>query len=201
MRKWLIAAVFAYSTAGICAAETVSDAPSIVDMSEAAQGVAISAIPAPPRAIEVLTLEESDRLRAIKKARLAKKKASTVQMLSRTERRQVALLVAANNHQSGETPGLSYDPHDGYQGGIDDLDLHRSFSRPRVVDEPAAEQANADEVPDHIRLRLMLARLKAVEAQALNQVQDDGEALPAAVLARLKEARLKAVAAHQHKFG
>lgn len=199
MRKCLVAAVLAYSTAGICAAETVSEAPSIVDMSEAAQGVAISAIPTPPRAIEVLTLEESDRLRAIKKARLAKKKASTVQMLSRTERRQVALLVAANQ-PSGELPGLSYDPHDGYQGGVDDLDLHRSFSRPRVVDEPAAEQADADEVPDHIRLRLMLARLKAVEAHALSQVQDDGEALPDSVLARLKEARLKAVAAHQRKF-
>lgn len=201
MRRWLVAAVLAYSTVGFCASETVSDAPSIVDMSEAAQGVAISAIPAPPRAIEVLTLEESDRMRAARKARIAaKKKASTVLMLSRTERRQVAIL-AANTQTSGEPQSHVYDQDDNSQGNIDDLDLHRSFSRPRVVDEPDGDKADADEVPGHIRVRLMMARLKAVEAHALNQVTDDGEALPDSVMARLKEARLKAVEAHQRKFG
>ena len=47
----------------------------------------------------------------------------------------------------------------------------------------------------------MLARLKAVEAHALSQVPDTDEALPDSVLLRLKEARLKAVEAHQRKFG
>ncbi|MBS1143826.1 MAG: hypothetical protein H6R14_1232 [Proteobacteria bacterium] len=200
MRRWLVATVLAYSTVGFCASESVSDAPSIVDMSEAAQGVAISAIPTPPRAIEVLTLEESDRMRAARKARIAaKKKASTVLMLSRTERRQVAILAA--NTQSSEPQSHVYDQDDNSQGNIDDLDLHRSFNRPRVVDEPDGDKAEADDLPGHVRVRLMMARLKAVEAHALNQVTDDGEALPDSVMARLKEARLKAVEAHQRKFG
>lgn len=199
--RWLtVAAVLAFSAVEIGASEQVSDeAPSVVDMSVAAQGVTISAIPMPPRAIEVLTLEQSDRLRAAKKARIAKKKAATVLMLSRTERRQVALLIASTH--TGEPQVFTYDPNDNYQGGFDELDLHRSFNRPRIVDDASSEEAERNELPGHIRLRLMLARLKAVEAHALSQVPDSGEALPDSVLLRLKEARLKAVEAHQRKFG
>ncbi|MDP2882909.1 MAG: hypothetical protein Q8N89_15175 [Azonexus sp.] len=204
MRWLMVAAVLAFSAVEIGASEQVSDeAASVVDMSVAAQGVTISAIPMPPRAIEVLTLEQSDRLRAAKKARfearLAKKKAATVLMLSRTERRQVALLIASTH--TGEPQVFTYDPNDNYQGGFDELDLHRSFNRPRIVDDASSEEAERNELPGHIRLRLMLARLKAVEAHALSQVPDSGEALPDSVLLRLKEARLKAVEAHQRKFG
>lgn len=201
----MVAAVVAFSAVNVCASEQISDeAPSVVDMSVAAQGVTISAIPMPPRAIEVLSLEQSDRLRAAKKARIAKKKAAAAIMLSRTERRQVALLVASTN--PGEPQVFTYDPNNNYQGGLDELDLHRSFNRPKVVDESAndksaSDEADQDELPGHIRLRLMMARLKAVEAHALSQVQDTDEALPDSVLLRLKEARLKAVEAHQRKFG
>jgi hypothetical protein len=201
MRWIFVAAVLAFSSVEVCAAEPVSDEAqqSVVDMSVAAPGVTISAIPMPPRAIKVLTLEQSDRLRAAKKARLAKKKASPTLMLTRTERRQVALLMASS--KSGEARAFSYDPNENYQGSLEDLDLHRSFSRPKVVDEPNANEAEADDLPGHIRLRLMLARLKAVEAHALNQAADNDESLPDSVLLRLKDARLKAVEAHQRKFG
>ena len=204
MRWLMFATVLAFSTVEVCAAEPASDeAPSVVDMSITAQGVTISAIPMPPRDIKVLTLEESDRLRAAKKARfearLAKKKAATVLMLSRTERRQVALLVASTH--TGEAQVFTYDPNDNYQGGLDELDLHRSFNRPKVVDDSSSDEVDRDDLPGHIKLRLMLARLKAVETHALSQVPDTGEALPDSVMLRLKEARLKAVEAHQRKFG
>lgn len=204
MRWLMVAAVFAFSAVEVGASEQVSDeAASVVDMSVAAQGVTISAVPMQPRAIKVLTLEESDRLRAAKKARIeariAKKKAATVLMLSRTERRQVALLSASTH--TGEPQIFTYDPNDNYQGGLDELDLHRSFNRPKVVDDASNDEADRDEVPGHIRVRLMVARLKAVEAHALSQVPDTDEALPDSVLLRLKEARLKAVEAHQRKFG
>ncbi|PKO36690.1 MAG: hypothetical protein CVU33_17045 [Betaproteobacteria bacterium HGW-Betaproteobacteria-6] len=120
-------------------------------------------------------------------------------MLTRTERRQVALLTSSG--KSGEARAFSYDPNENYQGSLEDLDLHRSFSRPKVVDEPNANEAEADDLPGHIRLRLMLARLKAVEAHALNQAADNDEVLSDSVLLRLKDARLKAVEAHQRKFG
>lgn len=199
MRRWLVATVLAYSTVGFCASETVSDAPSIVDMSEAAHGVAISAIPTPFPVIEVLKLDgRAARQHAARKVQQAKKPSPTI-LLSRTERRQVALLIASK--QSSGLQNDAYDTGDDNQSGLDDLVLHRSFNRPRVVEESENEKARADELPDHVRLRLMMARLKAVEAHALNQVQDTGEALPESVLNRLKEARLKAVEAHQRKFG
>ncbi|MBL8429267.1 MAG: hypothetical protein JNJ95_05160 [Dechloromonas sp.] len=200
MRQWLLATVLAYSTVGFCASETVSDAPSIVDMSETAQGVAISAIPAPFPVIEVLKLDDqAARKRAARKLQQARKMPAPTILLSRTERRQVALLTASKR-SSGQHDD-AYDTGGDNQSGLDDLVLHRSFSRPRVVEESENEKARADELPDHIRLRLMMARLKAVEALALNQVQDAGEALPESVLSRLKEARLKAVEVHQRKFG
>ena len=201
MRWVFVAAVLAFSAAEICASEPGSDeAASVVDMSVAAQGVTISAIPAPSPVVEVLNFDDpAARQRAARKLQQAKKKPSPAILLTRTERRQVALLVASN--KSGEPHGFTYDQDGGNQSGLDDLDLHRSFSRPKIVDESSTDKADANELPRHIRLRLMLARLKAVEAHALSQVVDSDEALPESILLRLKEARMKAVQAHQDKFG
>jgi len=201
MLRVLFATVLAFSTINLYAAEAIADeAVSVVDMSEPALDVTISAIPTLPPVIEILKFDGPvTSMRATKKLRQAKKALSPNLMLTRTERRQVALLVASS--KGNELQGRTYDSDDNNQTGLDDLDLHRSFSRPKVVDEPDQDKANADELPGRIRLRLMFARLKAVEAHALNQVQDSDEALPDAVLLRLKEARLKAVQAHQEKFG
>jgi hypothetical protein len=201
MRWAFVAASVAFLSVNVHASETVSDeAASVVDMSVAAQGVTISAIPMPAPVIEVLKLDDPvARARAAKKLRLAKAKPSPTMMLTRTERRQVALLVVPK--QPDEPAGHTYDQDDNYQGHPDELVLHRSFSRPRLVDEPANDETESDTVPAHIGLRLMLARLKAVETHALSQVADNDEPLSDSVLLRLKEARLKAVQMHQQKFG
>lgn len=200
MRWMLVAAVLAFSVGGHCAAETVGDeAKSAIDMTEAGQGVVVSAIPAPAPVIEVLTLEDPvARARSAKKLRLAKKKPLPSLMLTRVERRQMALLAITG--KSDEPQGQIYNPDDSYQGGPDELVLHRSFSRPRVVDESNDEREDFQELSAQVRLRLLIARLKAVEAHALNQVPEGDEALSESVLQRLQEARMKAVQAHQKKF-
>lgn len=201
MRWMMVAAVVAFSMVGVLPAETRADeAKSMIDMSEAAPGVAVSAIPSPPPVIEVLKLEDPvARASSAKKLRLAKKKASPTLMLTRTERRQMALLVV--DGKAGEGPGHMYSPDDNSQGGLDQLDLHRFFSRPRVVDEAGDDLAEVDSLSPHVRLRLLMARLKAVEAHAISQAVDNDDApLPESVHLRLQQARLKAVEAHQRKF-
>ena len=200
MRWMLVAAVVAFSSVGVHASETIVDeAPSVVDVSEVAAGVTVSAIPAPAPVVEVLKLEDPvARLRSGKKLRLAKKAPPPTMMLSLTQRRQVALLVAHDN-PSGDR-GLSYNQGDDSQGGLDELDLHRSYSRPRVVTETPDDKTDEPALSSHVRLRLLLARLKAVEAHVLNQVPDSDEALPESVLLRLRDARMLAVQAHRTKF-
>lgn len=205
MRWMVVAAMVAYSMGGILPAVTRADeAPSMIDMSESAPGVAVSAIPSPPPVVEVLKLDDPvARAHSAKKQRLAKKKQSSTLMLTRTERRQMALLVVAG--KAGEITGHIYDPDDNSQGGLEQLDLHRFFSRPRLADEARDEAgdgfADVDGLAPEIRLRLLFARLKAVEAHALSQVAaGDDEPLSDTVRQRLQAARQKAVAAHQRKF-
>ena len=82
------------------------------------------------------------------------------------------------------------------------LVLHRSYSRPRLATEAEEESDDAldPQLSETVRLRLFLARMKAVEAHALAQVNDTDDDLPAAVKERLQMARQKAVQAHQKKF-
>ena len=199
MRWILVAALAAFSSVGAFASETVSeDLPSIIDASEMAPGVIVSAIPVPAPVIEVL--KPSDPIARAKSARkqLAKKKPAPTMMLSRTERRQLQVLVTGT--QTGTSSERSYDQKDDSQGSLGELDFHRSYSRPRVVAEVIAADDDSQGLSEHVRFRWLMARLKAVDAHALNQVQDDGEALSESVQLRLKQARLKAVAAHQQKF-
>lgn len=194
MRWLLVAALVAFSSVNVHAADAESEeARSLVDASEAAPGVTVSAILTLPPVVEVVKLE----IRSAKKQRLAKKKVSPTIMLTRTERRQVALLAATT---SGSLQSHTYNPNEEYEVGIDELVLHRSFSRPKVVADPDDDENDALAVSEEIGLRLLMARLKAVEAHVLNQVADTDEALPESVQSRLAEARLKAVAAHQKKF-
>lgn len=207
MRWILISALAALVTMNVQAAEglpgaevtALKDAPSLIDASELAPGVTVSAIPMPAPVLEVMQPGSSlSRLHAAKKSRLARKKPAPTIMLTRTERRQLALAV-------GETKvaGLhshAYHQNDDSKTGLDELDFHRSFSRPKVVSNPADVEADVPALSPEIRLRLLMARLKAVEAHALNQVPESNEALPEAVLSRLAEARRLAVKAHQAKY-
>lgn len=200
MRWLLAAAVVALSSPTIYASETgIDESPSLIDGSEVAPGVIVSAIPSPPLVIQVLKREGPvARLHSGKKLRLSKKKALPTLMLTRTERRQVQLLVAhkkSNGHQS-----QSYNQNDESQTGLDELDLHRSYSRPKVAADSNDEEADTQALSGYVRLRLLIARLKAAEAPVLNQVPNTDEVLPESVLRRLRDARMKAVQAHQKRF-
>ena len=87
----------------------------------------------------------------------------------------------------------------------EDLVLHRSFSRPKVV--KASDQDDDDDllaIPETVKLRLFLARMKAVEALALATAADQptvgDDDLPDTVRQRLLLARTQAVHAHRKKF-
>lgn len=165
-------------------------------------GVVITPVPMPASVIEVLKpIGKTPKLRSLKKPALAKQKPFPPILLSRTERHQLALLVAST--ETGNTALRRYLLHDeNNESGYDELVLQRFYSRPRLASEPEGEDqdANTDDLSETVRLRLLFARLKAVEAHVLAQVDDDGEDLPASVRQRLAEAREKAVAAHRRKF-
>lgn len=200
MRWMLIAALLALSVPVVHAAdETTDDARSLIDVSAAAPGVQVGAIPAQ---VQVATYRFDDsqvRFSALRKERVViKKKLPPTLLLTRTERRQMALM-AAPSTAGGELSLPIYDQNDNPQGGLDQMDLHRSFSRPRLVDDPDDQLADLEAVSPYVRLRLFMARLRAVEAQAFNQIPDDGEPLSAHVSSRLQSARELALAAHLRK--
>lgn len=192
--RWLLAvAIAAQFSLNVHAAEPTGDeAVSFVDATSTPTEVTITAIPMPERVTELLAPTNP----AVKKAKLAKQKTFPKTLLSRTERHQLALL-AQRNKGNGNPVRMAND-EDG-PAGYDELPLHQFYSRPRLVNDD-------DDVPeivllsDTARVRLLMARLKALEAHALAQVTDDGEALPEAISQRLAAARMKAVEAHQKKF-
>ena len=167
-------------------------------------GVIITPVPMPASVIEVLQpVGRATKLRLGKRPRLAKQKPFPIR-LSRTERHQFALLASAAARSSGEvSASLRRFLHDeNNETGYDELVLQRFYSRPRVASEPSddEESADTDDLSVAVKLRLLLARLKAVEAHALAQVTDPGDDLPDAIRQRLAAARQMAVAAHRRKF-
>lgn len=162
--------------------------------------VVVTPVPMPIAATVVEILKPTGhghKLRPAKKAKPADKPDFPKALLSRSERRQLALLTASSkpedllrrflHDQNGET-------------AYDALTLHSFYSRPRLATEAQADMPEADELSDTVKLRLLLARLKAVEALALAQVADPGDELPANIAQRLAAARHKAVEAHRNKF-
>ncbi len=199
MRWLLFAASAALFSLSVHAAEPVADeAVSFVDASTANANVTVSPIPMPAQVTELLTpVNPAAKLRAEKKAKLAKKKAFPQTLLTRTERHQMALLVALNKGNGNSHQHITTD-EDG-PAGYDELVLHQFYNRPRLVIDDDDDHGIVA-LSDTARVRLLMARLKAVETLALSQVEDDGAALPDAVSQRLAAARMKAVEAHQAKF-
>jgi len=163
------------------------------------QQVVVTPIPMPAQVTELSATE----MRPAKKAKvIAKSSVPAKSMLSRTERHQVALLT---NKPKGDASVL-YDVSDDDEDnpGIDDLDLHRSFARPRVA--KLADQDQDDEahgLSASVKLRLLLARMKAVERHSMVWGADAGhadEGLSDNVQKRLSEVRMKAVQAHRDRF-
>lgn len=200
MRWMLVAALVAFSPVPVYAMDTTTDeSQSLVDVSEAAPGVTISAIPAPIPVLEILKLGDPvARARSAKKKRLAKGKAAATMILTRTERRQLTLL--SSSTKTAGNPGHSYNQNGDFQSGLGELDFHRSYSRPKLIADSFDIEDDVLEFSPEAKLRLMISRLKAAGAHALNQATDTGEALPESVRLRLQAARMKAVRAHQEKF-
>lgn len=162
--RWLVIAVVAaiYSW-GVNASQTegsegsAASVASVVLSSEAI--VTVTPIPPPASVTEF----RSDLPRA-KKLKIAKKKSIPKAMLSRTERHQMALLAPKTKISDPSLVDAVNDEDTG--SGIEDLDLHRSFSRPKLAEADDQNQQDVDdeELPDTIKLRLFLARMKAVQA-------------------------------------
>lgn len=121
----------------------------------------VTVTPIPPPAS--VTEFRADLPRA-KKLKVAKKKSIPKAMLSRTERHQMALL--APKAKAGDLL-LDVANEEDAGSGIADLDLHRSFARPRLIeveDQDNNDIDDDDDLSDTIKLRLYLARMKAVQA-------------------------------------
>lgn len=165
-------------------------------------GVVITPVPMPASVIEVLKpIGKAPKLRSVKKPSLAKQKTFPPILLSRTERHQLALLVASTETGNAALRRFLHDENN--ESGYDELVLQRFYSRPRLASEPEGNEDEAstdDDLSETVKLRLMFARLKAVEAHALAQVADPGDDLPDTVRQRLANARELAVAAHRRKF-
>ena len=178
------------------------EAPLAVDLpppvSEAIVVVTPVPMPIPATVVEILKpAGHGHKLRPVKKAKPADTHDFPKVLLSRSERRQLALL-AANSQPEDLLRKFLHDQNG--ETAYDELTLHSFYSRPRLASEEEAETPEADALSDSVKLRLLLARLKAVEALALAQVADPGDELPANIRQRLATARHKAVEAHRNKF-
>ena len=204
--RWLaIAAIAALSSLGVNAAEPVAveaSAAAEVVVALAPQEPVVTPIPMPAQVTVLIEdLNTGSKLKPARKLKVAKPQTLPKSMLSRTERHQMAILAAAPKAESGFLREL-FDDEDG-GSGAEDIDLHRSFSRPQVakaLDADADDEALA--VTPETSIRLLLARMKAVEARVLAEAADqmNDELLSDAVMRRLHLARTRAVEAHQKKF-
>ena len=164
--------------------------------------VVVTPIPVQASVIELAAATKPVvKLRPAKRSKLAKKKPLPTMMPSRTERHQIALL--APKPKVGEQPVRKQLHDQNGDGGYDELVFHRSFSNPKLVSEGDDNKDIADvaELSDGIKLRLFIARMRALEAHALAQVADADGDLSDTIKQNLADARMKAVQAHQKKFG
>jgi hypothetical protein len=209
----VFSAFIALSSSGVTLAE-----PIVADIAaqEAAvphtigdPAVTVSPVPMPAKVTVLMKeLKASPEMQASRKLKAGKKTTAlsaqpvAKSLLSRTERKQMALLAAAPQ-AGGPLPWHLFDDED-TRYGAEDLDFHRSFSRPQVVKVAGQEDENDDpSISESVKLRLFVARMKALEAHKLASAAaqaDDGQALSDEVRLRLFLARAKAVEAHQKKF-
>mgnify|MGYP000161431321 FL=1 len=207
MRWLVVAASLAFSALSIHAAEplvaddqTVEVAGSVALIDPA---VIVTPIPMPALVVELPSgANSAPKLRPVKKVKVEKKKTLHPTMLSRTERHQMALLAA--RPKTGELSfGDTADGDGDDVPSVADLTLHRFFHRPKVATREGDETDDGADIPETVKLRLFLARMKAVEAHATRAaLQDEQPAddLSEAVKLRLFVARARAVAAHEKKF-
>jgi hypothetical protein len=205
--RWLmVAALTALTSLMVNAAEPVAFEAPAADVAAAVadQAVMVTPVPMPVPVTELrVDAARATEVRPTRQSKSAKTRSIEKSMLSRTERHQVALLSAKPATGTSVLRTLVNDGDDEY--AAEDLVLHRSFSRPKVV--KASDQDDDDDllaIPETVKLRLFLARMKAVEALALATAADQptvgDDDLPDTVRQRLLLARTQAVHAHRKKF-
>lgn len=168
MRSLFLAAFIALSSSGVVASDFSATEHQAVDAAAPViaidMAVTVTPIPAPTMATVMLKeFSPTPQARPAKKLKLAKKKTLPKSMLSRTERHQMALL-AATHKSTGPTLLDFFDDEDAAPSA-EELDLHRFFSRPKLaklVDQD--DEENEQELSDTVKVRLLLARMKAVQA-------------------------------------
>jgi len=198
--RWLaIAAVAAFVSGPVTGAE--SEGLPAIELVAAANEV--RDLTAPPAALiaPLSEIRTTPEIKPVSKPKQVKRNRIKKSILSRTARSQMALLTVPSRPGSSASLDFS-DDRDG-DSSADELDLHRSFSRPKLSEQDDDEDKDA-EISDHVRFRLFLARMKAIEAHKLaslaNQPPSADDGLSAEIKLRLSLARLKAVQAHQNKF-
>ena len=204
LRRFLIAVLTFLAVTGVHAEEVSVAVPTESAQVLPAMEGALAALSAEP--LPAISAEPSKHLTASpglaqSKTIKAKKHAAARSMLSRAAREQIALYKSAAQTDDPTRQIASDDDED--DPGLDDLDLHRSFSRPKLAGETFDGDDDHRALPAHIQLRLLMARAKAVDAHVLNQAAAgvSDEALSANVKLRLFVARNRAMAAYHKKFG
>lgn len=202
MRRIFVAAMVALTALRALAMEAPHEASLVaVDtiLPGAEAGVVVTPVPMHGAVVEMTPLSSKPKLRQSKRSQQAKKKVFPSLLLSRSERNRLALL--ATSVKPGVSKARQFFDEENNEYGFDELVMHRFFNRPKLAAEPDLDDEDAQDISDELRLRLFLARMKAVESHALAQAPDTGEELTDRVTARLLLARQKAVVAHALRFG
>lgn len=195
----LLAGVFSL---GAVAADTAPQdyVPAESTLSSALQEPVISPIPMPAQVtVLIADLNAKPGAVPVKRVKVAKAKPLPKSILSRSERNQLAILAPK---AKSATP-VPQDIHDNEDSGsgAEDLDFHRSFSRPQVAKVSDQDQDEDGFVLSaEAKLRLFLARMKAVEVHALAVAANDSATdglITWSVAERLAQARALAVERHR----
>lgn len=121
-------------------------------------------------------------------------------LFSRTARHQMALLASTRKTKEATLAGLFN--NDDAESGADAIDIQTFYKRPKLV--RAADQDGNSQISDKVKLRLFIARMRAVEAHRMahfaTQQDDADEEMSDAIKLRLFLARMSAVDAHRRKF-
>lgn len=168
--RWLVVATsLAFAALNINAAEPlVADDQSVEAAGSVAlidPAVVVTPIPMPALVVELPSNANSaPKLRPIKRVKVDKKPTLPPSMLSRTERQQMALLAARPKNGELVLRDTADDEGDDTPS-VADLNLHRFFHRPKVANAAGDDEFGDDaDIPDSVKLRLFLARAKAVAA-------------------------------------
>jgi len=203
--RWLFIPVVAaaWISLAVNASESGAESTPVPEVASPVMIYDLAPAPVPVPGMKPRERKTVDELKPASKPKLAQQKTLKKSILSRTAINQMALLTVKCQPETPASAAFFDDEDD--DSSADDLDFHRSFSRPRVAHQDDCDDQDdglAQGVSDHVKVRLFVARMKAVEAHQLAtqaDQQDDG-VLSDTVKLRLALARMKAIQAYEKKF-